>query len=141
MKETHFLIDKSSFVRLTQSPELRKEWEDALDRGLVGVCAMAEAEILFSARNMDNYTEMRRKLDQMFVWVMTPDRAFERLLEVQDTLADRGAHRSAGPVDLLLAAVAELQGLTVLHYDRDFATVAEVTGQPVKWIAEPGSVA
>ena len=34
--------------------------------------------------------------------------------------------------DLLIAAVAELAGLTVLHLDEDFELIAEVTGQPVE---------
>lgn len=44
-----------------------------------------------------------------------------------------GRHRGAGPVDLVLAATAELSGLTLLHHDRDFATIATVTGQSLRW--------
>jgi hypothetical protein len=43
-------------------------------------------------------------------------------------------------VDLLVAATAEAHGLTLLHYDADFQTIAEVTGQPVRWVAGPGAV-
>ncbi|WP_157171757.1 PIN domain-containing protein [Nocardia higoensis] len=56
-------------------------------------------------------------------------------------LTEKGKHRSAGVSDLLIAATAEAHGLTVLHYDRDFETVREVTGQPTQWIAPPGSTA
>jgi predicted nucleic acid-binding protein len=38
------------------------------------------------------------------------------------------------------AATAELRGLTVLHYDKDFETIASVTGQPTQWLAPPGSL-
>lgn len=34
--------------------------------------------------------------------------------------------------DLLVAATAELAGLTVLHLDKDFELIAEVTGQSVE---------
>jgi predicted nucleic acid-binding protein len=44
-------------------------------------------------------------------------------------------------VDLMVAATAELSGLTVLHYDADFETIAKATGQPHRWIAERGTVA
>lgn len=37
------------------------------------------------------------------------------------------------PVDLVLAATAELQGLALLHHDRDFDIIARVTGQPLRW--------
>jgi hypothetical protein len=63
------------------------------------------------------------------------DRAYERAEEVQQFLTERGAHRSAGPVDLLIAATAERSGLIVLCDDRDFETVSAVTGQPVRRLA------
>ena len=36
-------------------------------------------------------------------------------------------------MDLVIAATAELHGLTLLHRDRDFGVIAQVTGQPVRW--------
>jgi predicted nucleic acid-binding protein len=45
----------------------------------------------------------------------------------------KGRHRSTGPVDLMVAATAELHGLTLLHHDRDFGQIAGVTGQPLRW--------
>lgn len=32
-----------------------------------------------------------------------------------------------------MAATAELQGLTLLHCDRDFECIAAVTGQALQW--------
>ena len=52
----------------------------------------------------------------------------------------RGTRRSAGVVDLILAATAELNGLTLVHYDRDFDEISKVTGQPAVWVAAPGSI-
>ncbi|GAB2751186.1 hypothetical protein GCM10027072_55400 [Streptomyces bullii] len=43
-------------------------------------------------------------------------------------------HRSAGPIDLLVAAAAEEAGLTLLHYDRDLEAIAHAAGQPVRMI-------
>jgi predicted nucleic acid-binding protein len=45
-------------------------------------------------------------------------------------------HRSAGPVDLLIAATAERERLTVLCDDRDFQAIARITGQPVKLVTD-----
>lgn len=56
----------------------------------------------------------------------------DRALEVQAALADAGHHRAPSVADLLVAAVAELSGLTVLHLDKDFELIADVTGQPVE---------
>ena len=42
--------------------------------------------------------------------------------------------------DLLIAAAAERAELAVLHYDRHFELIAEVTGQPVRALAPLGSI-
>ena len=59
----------------------------------------------------------------------------DRAVEVQMILAERGQHRAASIPDLLVAATAELGQLTVLHLDKDFELIAQVTGQPVERIA------
>lgn len=56
----------------------------------------------------------------------------DRAVEVQALLADRGRHRAPAVPDLLIAATAELAGLTVLHVDKDFDLIASTTGQPVE---------
>ncbi len=52
-------------------------------------------------------------------------------------LADRGQHRAASIPDLILAATAELAGLTVLHLDKDFDLITEITGQPAERLNMP----
>lgn len=47
------------------------------------------------------------------------------------------AARSVADFALLVAAVAEIEGLTVLHHDGDFDLIAEITGQPTELIAPP----
>lgn len=42
--------------------------------------------------------------------------------------------------DLVIAATAELNGATVLHYDVDYDRIAAVTGQPTEWVVPKGSV-
>ena len=64
---------------------------------------------------------------------------FDRAMDVQAELARSGRHRRPIP-DLIIAAAAESAGLTVLHYDADFDTIAEVTRQPVEWVVPRGSV-
>lgn len=56
----------------------------------------------------------------------------ERGLVRITTVADRGQHRAPSVPDLIIAATAELAGLTVLHLDKDFELIAEITGQPVE---------
>jgi predicted nucleic acid-binding protein len=59
----------------------------------------------------------------------------DRAVDVQATLADQGQHRAPSIPDLLIAATAELAGLTVLHVDKDFELIAGITGQPVERLA------
>ena len=72
--------------------------------------------------------------------VAVTEQIIDRALDVQGEMAGRGTHRAPSPADLVLAACAEANGLTVLHYDKDFDLIAEVTGQPVQWVAPAGSV-
>ena len=41
----------------------------------------------------------------------------------------RGQHGALSILDLIIAATAELAGLTVLHLDKDFDLIAEIIGQ------------
>jgi NADP-dependent 3-hydroxy acid dehydrogenase YdfG len=56
----------------------------------------------------------------------------DRAVEVQLLLADRGQHRAPSIPDLLVAAPAEVSGLTVLALDKDFELIAQITGQPIE---------
>jgi predicted nucleic acid-binding protein len=42
--------------------------------------------------------------------------------------------------DLLIAAAAEVEGLSVLHYDADFDRIGVVTGQRSEWVVPAGSI-
>lgn len=56
----------------------------------------------------------------------------QRAVEVQTLLADQAKNRAPGIPDLLIAATAERAGLTVLHCDKDFDLIADITRQPVE---------
>jgi predicted nucleic acid-binding protein len=90
-------------------------------------------EVGFSARSGPDLREaaQRPPLSLMPVEYLTPA-AERRAVQVQHALADRGQHRAPAIPDLLIAAVAEHAGLTVLHVDKDFDLIADVTGQPME---------
>jgi predicted nucleic acid-binding protein len=131
MSLARFLIDTSGLARILQK-EHRAVWADFLSAGVIAVCPVVELEFLYSARSLADRLDKQRLLGQVFAWVPMADRAFERAAQVQEALTRRGQHRSAGAVDLLIAATAERHQLIVLTEDRDFETVAAVTGQPVR---------
>lgn len=128
--ESAWLIDKSALVRLAYStdPDL---WANRIQRGRVHISNLTRLEVGYSAQSGDQARRAFREppIVAMPVEYLTP--AIEdRALEVQMLLADRGQHRAPSIPDLLIAATGELLGLTVLHFDKDFDVISEVTGQP-----------
>jgi len=128
-----YLIDTSGLFRILQD-KLRQAWSDQLTAGVIAICPAVELEFLYSARSLADRLEKQRLLRDLFGWVAMPDRAYDRAGEIQQRLTETGQHRSAGPVDLLIAATAERERLIVLCDDRDFEVVATVTGQPIKLV-------
>ncbi len=61
-------------------------------------------------------------------------------LETQHALATKSQHRGPTPMDLLIAAIAQVHGAVLLHYDPHYDLVARVTGQPAEWLARRGSL-
>lgn len=127
-----WLIDKSAMVRLATSPDAA-EWAGRIQRGLVHITTVSRLEIGYSARSgTDLRTALSRPpLASMPVQYLTP--AIEdRAMAVLTLLADQGQHRAPSIPDLIIAAVAEQAGLTLLHLDKDFEIIAAVTGQPLE---------
>jgi predicted nucleic acid-binding protein len=128
-----FLIDTSALARLLRPGAESFGWDQAAAAGLIAVCPVTELEFFYSARSAADRERGILAVRSLFGQVPVHDRAFARAWEVQGDLTNVGRHRSAGPVDLVVAATAELHGLTLLHHDRDFDVVARVTGQATRW--------
>ncbi len=134
VKGPTWIIDTSAFNRLHRGQAYRPDlWKERIDRGLVFILSPTRLEIGTLAQSGK---ERRRlfmipPLSLLPVEYLTP-RIENRADEVQTQLADHGWHRAPGPHDLLLAAAGEILGHTVLHDDRDFELIAEVTGQSVE---------
>ena len=107
---------------------------------MVRISTVTRLEIGYSARSgADLHAATHRPpLASMPVECQTP--AIEdRAIQVQLRLADRGQHRAPSVADLIVAATAELAGLTVVHLDKDFELIAEVTAQPLeRLVVTPG---
>ncbi|KIQ62105.1 hypothetical protein TR51_23325 [Kitasatospora griseola] len=135
-----FLIDKSAHARILR-PGMADVWTATLLRGQVSICPPTEAEILYSSRSPEDYVRVKRLLSDAYSWALVPDDGWSQVLQLQRKLSDAGQLRSAGIVDLLVAVTAMHHGLTVLHYDRDFETLAQHSELKTRWLAEPGSIA
>jgi predicted nucleic acid-binding protein len=127
-----WLIDKSALIRLGRSPD-SEAWTDRIERGLVRIATVTVLEVGYAARDA---ADLHRGLREPPVASMPVEYAApaseDRAVEVLGLLADRGHHRAPSVPDLLIAAIAERAGLVVLHKDKDFDLIAEITGQPTE---------
>ena len=132
-----WLIDKSALVRLSQSLDT-SVWVERINSGLVHISPVTLLEVGYSARSATDHTRLlqRAPIAAMPVEQLN-DTVTNRALAVQELLAQRGQHRAPSIPDLLLAAAAELTGLTILHDDKEFDLIAAVTGQPTANITDP----
>jgi predicted nucleic acid-binding protein len=133
-----WLVDKSALIRMAISPDVA-EWAERIERGLVRITTVTRLEIGHSARSgPDLRAGFRRPpISSMPVEYLTPV-IEDRAVEILALLADRGQHRAPSIPDLIVAATAELAGLTVLHLDKDFDVIAEITGQPTERLEVSG---
>ena len=131
-----FVADTSAWHR---SGQVEDRWAVLIESGELALCGPVKLELLYSAPSKAKYAELSWYLAGFPS--LPVDGRVEAIAErVQRELAKRSQHREATPVDLLVAAVAQVHGATLLHYDRHFDAIARVTGQPAEWIARRGSL-
>lgn len=132
MAMTEWLIDKSALVRLADSPDAER-WAERIERGLVRITTVTRLEVGYSARSGKDARSMLTSppVSAMPVEYLTPV-IEDRAVQVQLLLAGQGQHRAPSIPDIIIAATAELAGLTVLHVDKDFELIATITGQPAE---------
>jgi predicted nucleic acid-binding protein len=134
-----WLIDTSALVRLDASPDA-EAWAERIQRGLVRIATVTRLEMGYTARAGQELRGRLRRPPLSFMPTEYQTPAMEdRAVEVQMLLADQGQHRAASIPDLIVAATAEIAGLTVLHFDRDFDLIAKVTYQPVERLHVPST--
>jgi predicted nucleic acid-binding protein len=134
-----WLVDKSVLARLARA-EVREVLLPRVQAGRIAISIVTELEVGFSARSIDDYLTTRRTLVDYLVPILIAPRAEQRAREVQAELVRRGQHRAASIPDILMAAAAEVEQLSVLHYDADFELIASITGQPTEWVVPRGSI-
>lgn len=110
-----------------------------LSAGFVATCSVLDAEALYTTRSADEYEQQRFERRAAYEFLVTDQEAWDRAVDVQRRLAARSMTRAVGISDLLVAAVAELHGVVVLHYDADFDHIAAITGQPMERVVPRGS--
>ena len=131
-----YLADTSAWHR---SAQVVDRWEELVDADDLALCLPVRLELLYSARGKSDYASLARDLNG-FRTLATDARVELAAARSQAALAARSQHRSATAINVLVAAVAEAHGATLLHYDRHFDAIARVTSQPMEWIAPRGTL-
>jgi predicted nucleic acid-binding protein len=134
-----YLADTSALARL-HHPPVASALAPLIESGLVATCGVIEFELGWATRGSAELDELRTDRDAGYEWLATHDEDWRRALDVQASLWRSGRMRAVGLPDLLIAAVAERERVTVLHYDGDYDLITEITGQPARWVVPRGTV-
>jgi len=136
---TRYIVDTSALVRFGKSPSVKAVLAPLITQKSVALCTPTLLESMYTARATEYSRSLRTYRDGMTILPITAE-SCERAEAVQELLARTSQHRTAKVIDLLIAACAEINRLTVLHYDKDFDAIAKVTGQPAMWVVPAGTV-
>ncbi|MGO9752553.1 MAG: PIN domain-containing protein [Solirubrobacteraceae bacterium] len=138
------VLDNSAWARLdlpSLPKDRRADIANMIENGELAVCAPFLLEAGWSARSAPRHDELLADLLQLpRLWIDAD--VEDAALAAQRDLARRGHHRSASPSDLLIAACAHSNGAGVLHYDRDYDVLAELTRLAFdsQWLAVAGTL-
>jgi predicted nucleic acid-binding protein len=111
-----------------------------IEAGLVATCGVLEFELAWATRTAAEFDQLRADRDSGYEWLAIHDEDWRRALDVQAALWRGGQVRAVGFPDLLVAAVAERERVTVLHYDGDYDLIGHITGQSMRWVVPRGTV-
>jgi predicted nucleic acid-binding protein len=133
---SRYLVDTSAWHR---TGRVADRWGELIEYEQVALCMPIKLELLYSARSDADYVALEDELKGV------PNLPIDARVELaalrsQRALAAHGQHRGPAPTDLLIAAVAEVHGVTLLHYDRHFDLIARATGQETEWLARRGTL-
>ena len=137
------LLDNSAWARLGQRAVAERRIEEVagwLEDGKLATCLPFLLEAGYSARDALDHDEL---LDELLALptVRVDEQVESRAIDAQRQLARAGHHRLASG-DLIIAALADTNGLDVLHYDHGYEIVSEKTDLRFDsvWLAPRGTI-
>ncbi|MEV8018817.1 PIN domain nuclease [Streptomyces sp. NPDC086554] len=132
-----YLIDKSALARWGQ-PAVAEVLDQLHRRGLLCMTGVVHIESMYSARNGRDAERLGHLL-RSFDYLPCPDEVWDVAIETQDKAVEKGNHRAFSTADLVIAATAQRNRVTVLHYDEDYDQIAELTDYASRWVIDRGT--
>ena len=131
-----YLIETSVITRLRARDSRIRDALQSLRQSspgvLIGRCTLTDLEIGFSAQNVAQW-DTRSDLLAAFTTIAVTEADIATAIQLQRRLA--GASLAGRKVpDLIIAATAITNGLTLVHYDRDFEHIATISALQHQWI-------
>lgn len=138
-----YLVDNSAWVRFADPrvpAPVKERLAEAVEDVRLWACAVLQLEAGFSAIDAASHAEVTDRLGRL-PHADIGETTLQRAVDLQAQLAQRGHHRMP-PADLIVAAAAEEHGLTVLHYDKDFDLVGQLTDcvADMEWLVPRGTL-
>lgn len=133
------VVDTSAWAR-AHHPQVRETWKEALLGRRLRISPVVRFEILLSARSGQGFDTLAEQLTAIQAAPLDSS-----VLRAAEAAMRALSHLSAGAqrlpvVDYLVAAAAQELGAAVIHYDRDYDTLAGLMEFESVWLAPPGTL-
>ena len=127
---TTYLVDNSIWQKAGTSPAIADKLRSLSPSHLIITCPPQVLEYCHSARNQQEYTELRQDMTELLPAWEHPDE--QDALNIQQALWDSGLLRAAAAFECLIAAYAVANDAVILNSDHDFGYIELATDGRVR---------
>lgn len=128
-----------TWARDRRFPELAAWFNAQVVAERVLVCDLVVLELIRLAPNQSRARQVNERLNAFESIEMGAD-LWSRARELQILLSKNGDHRRVPPVDLMIGAAAEKAGVPLVHYDRNYVRLANVSRLLQHWFVPDGAL-
>ena len=137
MTTERFLVDASVIARCSRA-DVAKRLDVLSAAGVVDTCGVVDLQLLGIVHDPETYAKVATIREAAFKLLDTSEADFRRAAQVQALLVASGGPGVAWPL-LVVAAVAERHGVTLLHCDDRYDVIGKVTGQGTETVGVSGT--
>lgn len=125
-----YLVDNSIWQKANRSERIATRLRALSPQHLLMTCPPQVLEYCHSARNAQEYAELRSDMDNLLPALAHPTTS--QALDLQQALWSQGLVRAAGAFDCLIAAYAVANDAIILNNDRDFGFLANASNGVIR---------